>query len=69
MLWDVLTCWNLTYDMLKFILDYCIVLDVITGKRDMKLWKYELKDTKWHIVGKLQDILEVCSHLKLFQVY
>ena len=66
---DVLTRWNSTYDMLKFAFDYHIALDAITGERDMKLWKYELKDTEWHIVGQLWDILEVSSHLKLFQVY
>ena len=55
--------------MLKFTLNYHVVLDVITRKRDMKLWKYKLKDTEWHIAGQLQDILEVSSHLKLFQVY
>ena len=63
--WDILTCWNSTYDMLKFALNYHIVLDAITRERDIKLWKYELKDTEWHIVGQLWDILEVSSHLKL----
>jgi len=55
--------------MLKFTLDYRVALDVITGERDMKLGKYKLKDTEWHIAGQLWDILEVSSHLKLFQVY
>lgn len=66
---DVSTRWNSTYDMLKFALDYRVALDAITGERDMKLWKYELKDTEWHIAGQLRDILEVSSHIKLFQVY
>ena len=66
---DVSTRWNSTYDMLKFALDYRVALNVITGERDMKLRKYELKDTEWHIAGQLRDILEVSSHLKLFQVY
>lgn len=52
--------------MLKFALNYCVALDVITGERDMKLQKYELKDTEWHIASQLRDILEVSSHLKLF---
>jgi len=67
--WDVSTHWNSTYDMLKFALNYCIALDVITGERDMKLQKYELKDMEWHIMGQLWNILEVSSHLKLSQVY
>jgi hypothetical protein len=58
---DVSTRWNSTYDMLKFALDYRIALDAITGERDMKLRKYELKDTEWDIAGQLRDILEVFS--------
>jgi hypothetical protein len=37
MLQDLSTHWNSTYDMLKFALDYRVVLDVITRERDMKL--------------------------------
>ena len=48
---DVSTRWNSTYDMLKIALDYCIALDAITGERDMKLQKYELKYTEWDIAG------------------
>ena len=53
------------YDMLKFALDYQIALDDIVGERDMKLWKYELKDAEWDIARQLQDILEVHFHSKL----
>ena len=63
---DVSTRWNSTYDMLKFALDYCVALDAISGERVMKLRKYELKDTEWNIASQLRDILEVSSHLKLF---
>jgi hypothetical protein len=63
---DVSTRWNSTYDMLKFALNYRAALDVITGERDMKLRKYELKDTEWHIASQLRDILDVSSCLKLF---
>ena len=66
---DVSTRWNSTYDMLKFAPDYHVALNVITGERDMKLRKYELKDMEWHIASQLRDILEVSSHFKLFQVY
>ena len=45
--------------MLKFALDYHAALDTITGERDMKLRKYELKDTEWDIARQLRDILEV----------
>ena len=63
--WDVSTRWNSMYDMLKFALDYQIALDDIVGERDMKLWKYELKDAEWDIARQLQDILEVHFHSKL----
>ena len=60
---DVLTRWNSTYDMLKFALDYRVALDTITGERDMKLRKYELKDAEWDIAPKqLGGILEVLSY-------
>jgi hypothetical protein len=59
---DVSTRWNSTYDMLKFALDYRIALDTITGERDMKLRKYELKDAEWDIAKQLGNILEVFSY-------
>ena len=58
---DVSTCWNSTYDMLKFALNYRIALNAITGERDMKLPKYELKNTEWDIAGQPQNILKVFS--------
>jgi hypothetical protein len=62
---DVSTRWNSTYDMLKFALDYRVALDAITGERDMKLRKYELKDMEWNIAKQLGDILEVFFYSKL----
>jgi hypothetical protein len=59
---DVSTRWNSTYDMLKFALDYRVALNTITGERDMKLRKYELKDAEWEIAKQLGDILEVFSY-------
>ncbi|KAF8816613.1 hypothetical protein BYT27DRAFT_7076683, partial [Phlegmacium glaucopus] len=35
--WDVSTRWNSTYDMIEFATEYCLALDTITSKREMKL--------------------------------
>jgi len=54
---DVATCWNLTYNMLMFALEYCEAIDGITGDRDMQ--KYELSEEEWKLVQQLCDILVV----------
>ncbi len=35
--WDVLTRWNLTFDMLKFAIEYRSAIDTITAEHNMKL--------------------------------
>ena len=57
---DVSTCWNSTYDMLNFALDYRVALDSITANPDKKLREYELSWEEWKIVGHLQSVLKVC---------
>ena len=32
--WDVSTCWNSTFNMLNFTLDYCVAIDGITSNQD-----------------------------------
>ena len=56
---DVSTCWNLTYDMLKFAATYRDPINKITDDRSMKLREYELKDYEWKIVEELRDSLKV----------
>jgi hypothetical protein len=56
---DVTTCWNSTYDMLKFALEYQEALDTITGKKDMKLHKYEMDNGEWVIAHQLHKVLKV----------
>lgn len=34
--------WNLTFDMLKFAIEYCIALDTITAECTMKLCDFKL---------------------------
>ncbi|KAF8801349.1 hypothetical protein BYT27DRAFT_7310551 [Phlegmacium glaucopus] len=52
--------------MIKFATEYCLALDTITGKREMKLQKYELNDTEWDIAQQLGDILELLKQATLF---
>lgn len=64
---DVTTCWNSTYDMLVFALEYRDALDPLTGNQRMKLRRYELMEEDWNIATKLHDILKV-RHYSLLAV-
>ena len=44
--WDVSTCWNSTYDMLEFAIEYCAAIDAMTTICDFDLCQYELLPTK-----------------------
>ena len=50
---DVTTCWNSTYDMLEFAVEYQEALDSITGNQKMKLQQYELTKDDWTIATQL----------------
>jgi hypothetical protein len=56
---DVATRWNSTYNMLVFALEYRLVIDEISGDRDMR--KYELSEEEWELVQQLCDVLGVRS--------
>lgn len=63
---DVLTCWNSTFDMVDFAIDYQTAIDAITGNHDMKMRSLELDAPEWAIAKELRDTLKVCvqiSHL------
>jgi hypothetical protein len=60
---DVATCWNSTFDMLKFAIGYRAAIDAITSNRDINLRKYELEDDEWVIAVNLRDTLKVCTIL------
>jgi hypothetical protein len=55
---DVSTCWNSTYDMLQFALDYRVPIDKITSNRELNLRKYELQDDEWAVAETLRDTLK-----------
>ena len=63
---NISTCWNSTYEMLKFAYTYRPAIDKLTGDCDMKLWDYELLESECGIVKQLWDCLKVC---KLYYLY
>ena len=57
---DVVTRWNLTYDMLSFAKAYRKPIDAITADKALKLRKYELFQEDWVIVEDLVAVLKAC---------
>ncbi|EMD31757.1 hypothetical protein CERSUDRAFT_59516, partial [Gelatoporia subvermispora B] len=55
---DVATCWNSTYDMLEFAVEYRVAIDDMTMDRAMNLRKWELRDEEWVIASQLCDTLK-----------
>src|ERR1700733_4490903 len=62
---DVATCWNSTFDMLKFAIQYHPEIDSMTAVWDLDLRKYELVPEEWEIATDLQDVLKA-SHSSFF---
>ena len=58
---NVSTCWNSTFDMLNFALDYRVPIDENTSNRQSNLRKYELQDEEWVVAKNLCDTLKVCN--------
>ena len=56
---NVATCWNSTYDMLKFAYTYQAAINILTDDWTLKLREYELSDENWDIVKQLHDSLKV----------
>ena len=56
---DVSTCWNSTYDMLEFALEYCAALNTMTADQDMKLRQFELSKKEWAMASELCKALQV----------
>ena len=46
---DVVTCWNSTFDMLNFAVQYWAVIDAMTADKSLKLCKFELETEEWTI--------------------
>ncbi len=58
---DVCTCWNSTYDMLRFALKYEKAIKYMTQTWDLGLQEYELSPQEWRLAQQLADMLKV-SH-------
>jgi hypothetical protein len=58
--WDVLTQWNLTFDMLRFAIDYHLAINAITAECSIKLRDYELGKEEWKLAKELCEVLKVC---------
>ncbi|KIK39708.1 hypothetical protein CY34DRAFT_88720, partial [Suillus luteus UH-Slu-Lm8-n1] len=56
--WNVLTRWNLTFDMLNFALQYQKAIDAITDKHKLGLGEYSLEDDDWMLAKQLRDVLK-----------
>ena len=56
---DVCTCWNSTYDMLKFALEYKEAIKMFTLDLKNDLRKFELNDEEWGLVKELSNTLRV----------
>ena len=57
---DVSTCWNSTFNMLNFTIDYHIAINMVISNRDLNLHKYKLADEEWATAENLCDTLKAC---------
>jgi hypothetical protein len=62
---DVVTRWNSTYDMMRFVLAYWQAVDQITADKALKLRRYELDNDDWAIIEDLVSVLEVSSFFSI----
>ena len=56
---DIATCWNLTFDMLDFAIQYWKALDQMTSDKKNDLWDFELDKDEWKLASELHNMLDV----------
>jgi len=59
--YDVSTCWNSTFDIVEFAIQYRVTIDTMTTVHGFDLRKYELVPDEWKIAIELQDVLRVST--------
>ncbi|KIM57250.1 hypothetical protein SCLCIDRAFT_130856, partial [Scleroderma citrinum Foug A] len=50
---DVSTWWNLSFNMVDFIVDYHVPVDAVTNKRRLGLGNYALNEHEWKVLEQL----------------
>ena len=65
---DVSTCWNSTYDMLEFALDYHTALNTMTADWDIKLWQFKLSKKEQAMASELCKALQVHPSIYVCQL-
>ncbi|KIM68548.1 hypothetical protein SCLCIDRAFT_105396, partial [Scleroderma citrinum Foug A] len=55
---DCPTRWNLSFDLINFVVDYRAPIKDMTDKRKLGLITYALDDHEWQLLGQLRDILK-----------
>ncbi|KAF8546756.1 hypothetical protein OG21DRAFT_1479622 [Imleria badia] len=63
---DVVTRWNLTFDLLEYALDHRKAVDKMTQDWDLGLRKFEMGDHEWVLVKQLRDMLKILKDATLF---
>ncbi|KAG1806029.1 ribonuclease H-like domain-containing protein, partial [Suillus variegatus] len=64
---DVVTRWNSTHDMLRFVVKYRKPIKKITGDKKLPNFrKYRLEDDEWTVVEELVTVLERYKQATLF---
>ena len=59
---NVTTCWNSTYNMLDFAIEYRRAINAMMNDWNNDLWSFKLDGNEWKMVGQLCDVLEVSQH-------
>ena len=49
------------FDMLDFVLEYCVGVDAITDQNKLGLSQYALNGEEWELLRQLCDVLQVCA--------